>query len=108
MLEVIIARVRCGESLWTFEARHRRTAASLAEKGYVRLVHGITEDTIRVYPQGRIWEAGFMSEGYVPPRVRDLLDAASEVLKSQGWGRREAESLDRLQAVVDKEMMRRA
>jgi hypothetical protein len=48
MLEALLGRYRTGETLWTFESRHKRTAESLQAKGLVNLMHGIVEKSIRV------------------------------------------------------------
>lgn len=47
VMEVLAARHRLGEQLWTFDARHRRVIESLAEKGLANLIHGTVERTVR-------------------------------------------------------------
>lgn len=49
MLEVIVARVRTGEQLWTFNTRFTAVAESLTNKGYVNWKSGIVEKTILVW-----------------------------------------------------------
>lgn len=45
-MEVLAGRYRAGESTWTFEARHRRTANALEDRGLVWWKSGVVEDTI--------------------------------------------------------------
>ena len=47
VMEVLAARWRLGESLWTFDTRHGRWLDSLADKGLVQPMHGIVEKTLR-------------------------------------------------------------
>lgn len=69
MMEVIAGRVRCGETLWTFEKRHARTARTLDAKGLVGWKWGIVENTIMVWftPAGA---AQTLSPNYKPPNKR--------------------------------------
>lgn len=46
-LEVLAARYRLGERLWTFDARHKRALRALAQRGLVNLIHGVLEGTVR-------------------------------------------------------------
>ncbi len=47
ILEVLAARFRCGEKLWTFESRLRPALNALEAAGLVTLMSGVTENTIR-------------------------------------------------------------
>lgn len=47
VMDVLGARARLGEELWTFESRHRRTLERLEEAGYVNVMHGIASGTVR-------------------------------------------------------------
>lgn len=47
VLEVLAARRRLGERLWTFDSRHKQTLGRLADRGLVTTMHGIVEKTIR-------------------------------------------------------------
>lgn len=69
-LEALIARHRCGEQVWTFEGRHRKTAKSLEEKGLIGWKSGIVERTILAWlsEEGRVH---YMSGTYVPPILKD-------------------------------------
>lgn len=46
-LNVLVARYRLGEKLWTFESRHKKALEKLQARGLVNLMHGITENTCR-------------------------------------------------------------
>lgn len=66
ILELLIARYRLGEALWTFDATVRKQVRSLASKGYVHELNGIVERTVRA----RLTDeaiAQFLSYDYVPP-----------------------------------------
>lgn len=87
ILDVLAARFRLGENLWTFGSRLRKAATQLADHGLVFITHGITEKTIRV----GLTEAGkavTLMPNYSPPpiqkhitesQLRDGLD------RSDGW-----------------------
>jgi hypothetical protein len=47
LLEVLAARYRCGETLWTFESRFRWHLLALADAGLVSLMHGVEAKTVR-------------------------------------------------------------
>lgn len=65
-LEVLAARYRLGENLWTFEARHKKTLDKLAARGYVSVIHGIVEKTVRasLTEQGK---RASISDSYLSP-----------------------------------------
>jgi hypothetical protein len=70
-MEVLAARHRCGENVWTFEDRHTRTAKTLAAKGLIGWKSGIVEKTILAW----FTEAGrteWLSADYVPPILRPV------------------------------------
>ena len=71
VLEVLAARWRLGERMWTFSTKQKRAVEGLAEKGLVNMMHGIVEKSVRA----SLTEAGkleSLDEGYVPPIYRDL------------------------------------
>lgn len=70
MGEVLAARYRLGETLWTFGIRHLQTARALSDAGIATVMHGVVERTFRA----SLTEAGrrrFLSETYNPPRTVD-------------------------------------
>jgi hypothetical protein len=66
MMEVLAARLRLGETHWTFPRRLRDVARSLEAKGYVSWKSGVAEGTIMVWASLDA-EAMFLSPTYVPP-----------------------------------------
>lgn len=48
ILNVLAARYRLGENLWTFDSNLTKQAKQLADRGLVFTTHGITENTIRI------------------------------------------------------------
>ena len=47
LLDVLVARERLGESLWTFDRRQAKPLAELERRGLVTVMHGIVEKTVR-------------------------------------------------------------
>lgn len=69
LFQVAVARHRLGDTPYHLEARHRRTARALAEKGLVRVEEsGIVENTIRV-SLTLLGELVGISD-YIPPALR--------------------------------------
>jgi hypothetical protein len=68
-IETLLARHRLGETLWTFEARHRKTLEALADKGLVTVVHGTVEKSVRASLTEHAIDS-FLSADYVPPILR--------------------------------------
>lgn len=69
IMEVLAARARLGETIWTFEARHRSAMEKLESKGLVRSIHGVVESTIRasLTSHGR---ATYMLSDYEAPILK--------------------------------------
>lgn len=66
ILELLIARFRLGEVLWTFDSNVRKQIGSLAQKGYVHEMNGIVPNTVRA----RLTDEAigmYLSFDYVPP-----------------------------------------
>jgi DNA-binding MarR family transcriptional regulator len=68
-LELLAARYRTGEDLWTFDSRHKRALESLQDKGLVNVVHGIVPKTVRASLTEDGKKEG-LSDSYVPPIKR--------------------------------------
>ena len=65
-MEVLVARRRLGEAIWTFKSMHTKTLRELDEQDLVFVMRGVTEGTVRA----GLTEEGarrFMSDDYVPP-----------------------------------------
>ena len=86
ILDVLVARYRLGENVWTFESRHKKALNQLQGRGFINVMSGIVEKTVRA----SLTEAGkkeYLSESYVSP----LEEEAGELRrKSHGntFGRR--------------------
>lgn len=97
ILGVLAARVRLGESVWTFGNRHLRALRSLRDKGVVQFDHAPVEGHQLV----RFTQAGhdeWVTQGYVAPvaRLRDQLDEHAARLDVLARSRRTLfERLDR-------------
>jgi hypothetical protein len=81
ILEVLAARHRLGEHLWTFDSRTRAAAEVLAKAGLIRVLDGSVEHTYRA----RLTEAGRaqqLIDDYESPPTRKVreLEAEREVL----------------------------
>lgn len=66
VMEVLIARWRLGERLWTFSSRQKRTIERLAAKGYVTSMHGIVEKTVRASLTDKSVSEN-LTFNYIPP-----------------------------------------
>lgn len=66
VMEVLIARWRLGERLWTFSSRQKRAIQSLAAKGYVNIINGNTVRTVRASLTEKAI-AENLTYNYVPP-----------------------------------------
>lgn len=68
-MEVLTARHRLGENIWTFDSRHKPALKKLESRGLVNVIHGMVERSIRA----SLTEAGikeYMDENYVAPVFR--------------------------------------
>jgi hypothetical protein len=72
MLEVLAARVRTGETCWTFNSRHRQAAGSLSQKGYVGFKAGIVERTIIVWFTDKGFKKMSLQKDYEFPFLKEL------------------------------------
>jgi hypothetical protein len=80
--DVLAARYRTGETLWTFDARLRKSAEFMAAMGLVNVHHGIVEKTFRA-SLTELGKARFISETYVPPMDKDA--RARHVRNAEGF-----------------------
>lgn len=69
IVELLIARTRLGEKLWTFNSNVRNQIDSLCVKGYVVPLNGIVERTVRAYLTDEAKQALVNGE-YMPPIAR--------------------------------------
>lgn len=69
LMEVLAARHRLGEAVWTFREMHAKTIKQLEAEDYVFSMHGVVEGTIRagLTEKGR---KAYVSDSYEPPISR--------------------------------------
>jgi hypothetical protein len=70
-MDVLVARWRLGENIWTFSTAHKRVLEKLQSRGYVNVIHGVIENTIRA----GLTELGrdlYLVPDYVPPIFREV------------------------------------
>lgn len=79
ILGVLAARYRLGETLWTFTSKVERSVESLAARGMVVAMSGVTEKTCRAYltDEGKAY---VLSATYRPPRP--LAPTAKDLAKA--------------------------
>lgn len=66
IMEVLSARWRLGERMWTFDSRQKGAIDKLVTKGFVNPMHGMVQNTVRasLTDKGRKL---YVTESYVPP-----------------------------------------
>lgn len=69
VMEVLIARTRLGERIWTFPSRLRPAIGALAEAGLVGEMHGMVDHTVRAFLTDTGREVALW-DGYKPPAER--------------------------------------
>lgn len=47
LMEVLSARYRLGDHLWTFDSRHKKPLERLEAKGLITVLHGIVDHSLR-------------------------------------------------------------
>jgi len=72
VLEVLVARHRLGENLWTFEERTEKVLSQLEAKGLVIVMHGVVEDSVRARLTDKA-KKKFLYDGYTPPILKSKL-----------------------------------
>lgn len=79
ILDVLAARFRTGEILWTFGSRSRKAAEGLRDLGLVALMHGVVERTYRA----SLTKAG--QDLVIAAEYTSPLDRAREKAYDEGW-----------------------
>lgn len=84
LLEVLAARYRLGETMWTFDKRHKTALEKLQARGLVSVMHGIVENTCRasLTEEGK---AEHLSPTYKAPIIEKLKKDAKKGKKKRGW-----------------------
>lgn len=70
-IELLIARHRLGECVWTFSNRQLRIARRLEEKGYIGSKGGVTEGNFRAWLTDDAKKV-LLAYPYVAPVIRKL------------------------------------
>jgi predicted DNA-binding transcriptional regulator AlpA len=70
VMEVLVARIRLGEVLWTFPSTLKPTLRQLEEMNLVVLMHGVVEHTVRAYMTAEAQEHWVDEVDYVPPILK--------------------------------------
>lgn len=81
VMEVLAARARTGESLWTFPSNLAVPLRALEERGLISVMHGIVQNTVRA----RLTDAGraeCLKGDYVTPLARKALEAVEEGMRA--------------------------
>lgn len=88
LLEVLAARYRLGEHLWTFEARHAHQLEKLADLELVDVLSGVSEGTVRAMLTEKGREE-VLSDSYTPPQRHEKEEFAVESRSHAGgpWDR---------------------
>lgn len=84
ILEVLAARYRLGENVWTFDKRHKSSLDKLQSRGLVTVMHGIVENTCRasLTEEGK---AEHLSPTYKAPAIEKIKKDAKKGKKKRGW-----------------------
>lgn len=103
--DVLAARARTGETMWTFDSRLTKQLLHLEALGLIGTTHGIIEKTVRAYltEDGK---ARFISDKYVPPmdkggaRARHVRNAEGFINKAvTSFNQRETDNYLRIAEV---------
>lgn len=75
-VELLIARHRLGECVWTFSNRQLRIARRLEEKGYIGTKGGVTEGNFRAWLTDEAKKV-LLAYPYVPPIIAKMKEGNS-------------------------------
>jgi len=84
VLEVLRARFRLGESLWTFSSSATKPLRSLEAKGLVQVMHGVVEGSVRASFTAEGKER-FLSFPYQSPILKKHADDIAKYLDEIGY-----------------------
>jgi hypothetical protein len=83
--DVLVARLRLGETMWTFDSRLTAQGVHLAELGIIGTTHGIVEKTFRAWLTDK-GKALFLMDSYVPPIDKGKnVEQARHVRNAEGF-----------------------
>lgn len=81
IMEVLAARVRTGEQLWTFPSSLAVPLRALEARGLISVMHGVAPGSLRA----RLTELGraeTLKDDYVTPLAQKVLEAVEEGMRS--------------------------
>ena len=84
MVDLIVARHRLGEPFWPVSTRLNRTYKVLAEKGYVEIIDGNVEGTVRLRLTSAARKELIEDSSYVPPIKLEARDEIARVVEKLG------------------------
>lgn len=79
LLEVLVARYRLGEHFWTFDSRHKKMLEALASLGFVTVMHGLVENTVRASLTVAGIKAFASNSKYVSPLEKKIINLEDKV-----------------------------
>jgi hypothetical protein len=82
MGDVLAARFRLGENLWTFNNRLLKTAMSMEDRGLITVMHGIVEKTFRASLTVK-GKSVFLFDDYVTPVDTDKQKAVDAAVRQE-------------------------
>lgn len=84
MVDMLQARHRLGEPFWPVSTKLTRTYHELASKGYVEILSGHVEGTVRLMLTDAAREQLLRESTYVPPIKLQARDEIAELLEKLG------------------------
>lgn len=84
LVDLLVARSRLGESFWPISTRLNRTYKILEEKGYVEIMHGHVDGTVRLALTPQAKAKLIENSAYVPPIKLEARDEIATVIEKLG------------------------
>lgn len=85
LLELLIARHRLGEAVWTVSTTHTRALTLLEDKGLVSFRAGIVEKTYLVSLTAKGIEEFITGSSYTPPILQDAAETIANRMEDLGF-----------------------
>lgn len=82
IIEVLIARTRTGETLWTFDSKLTPQLKSLESKNLITFMHGIVQNTVRASLTGEALQKYIVDSTYVTPNDKELVRIVNDVVRA--------------------------
>lgn len=81
IIEVLIARTRTGETLWTFDSKLTPQLKSLESKNLITFMRGIVQNTVRASLTGEALQRYIVDSTYVAPNDKELIRVVNAVVQ---------------------------